>query len=61
MILVRSYFVKDSMQESGPFIRALREGEKLDGKGSPTKVRDAITNVLTHRIEKLPCIEIREE
>jgi hypothetical protein len=33
----------------------------LDGKGSPTKVRDAITNVLTHRIEKLPCIEIREE
>ena len=33
----------------------------LDGKGSPTKVRDAITNVLTHRIEKLPCVEIDEE
>ena len=33
----------------------------LDGKGSPTKVRDAITNVLTHRIEKLPCVEIGED
>lgn len=33
----------------------------LDGTGSPTKVRDAITDILSHRIEKLPCVEIGME
>ena len=32
----------------------------LDGKGSSTKVRDAITHHLAHRIEKLPCTEFKE-
>ena len=33
----------------------------LDGTGSPTKVRDAITNVMAHRIEKLECVCFPDE
>ena len=33
----------------------------LDGSGSPTKVRDSITDIMAHRIEKLECVSFPEE
>ena len=46
MILERSYFVKDWMQDSGPLMRAVIDGEKLEEKGAPACLPSGVAAIL---------------